>query len=88
MHGLLRTLRDVGFVEQDPDSAAATPVGAGLLQLGATALDHNELRSHALNWTDALAARTGESARVGTWDGGRVVVAHHVFRPDGSRQSC
>ena len=34
-------------------------------------LDANELRSRALNWTDALAARTGESARVAVFRDGR-----------------
>jgi DNA-binding IclR family transcriptional regulator len=86
VHGLVQTLRDVGFVYQDPDSGLYA-VGAGLLQLGATTLDHNELRARALNWTDALAARTGQAALLGTREGGRVVVAHHVFRPDGSAQS-
>ena len=86
MHGLVQTLRDVGFVDQDPDSGLYA-VGAGLLQLGATSLDHNELRSRALNWTDALAARTGLAVLLGTLEGDRVVVVHHVFRPDGSAQA-
>ncbi|MFC4783343.1 IclR family transcriptional regulator [Nocardioides sp. MAHUQ-72] len=86
VHGLVQTLRDVGFVDQDPDSGLYA-VGAGLLQLGATTLDHNELRARALNWTDALAARTGQAALLGTLDGDRVAVVHHVFRPDGSRQT-
>lgn len=84
-HGLLRTLQEVGFVEQDAPTGRYR-VGAGLLQLGSTRLDLNELRSRALNWTDALAARTGESARVAAFRDGKVVVAHHVFRADSSRQ--
>ena len=64
VHGLVQTLRDVGFVDQDPESGLYA-VGAGLLQLGATALDHNELRSRAINWADALAGahRPGRPAR-------------------------
>ena len=43
-----------------------------VFRLGWARLDPNELRSKALNWTDALAARTGESARVAAvhgWSG-------------------
>jgi DNA-binding IclR family transcriptional regulator len=84
-HGLLRTLQDVGFIEQ------AYPTGPyrmtpDIFRLGWARLDANELRSKALNWTDALAARTGESAKVATFTDGRVVIAHHVFRADKSDQ--
>ena len=85
-HGLVQTLRDVGFVDQDPDTGLYA-VGAALLQLGASALDHNELRARALNWTDALAARTGEAVLLATREGHRLVIVHHVFRPDASPQS-
>src|SRR6476659_2878360 len=85
VHGLVQTLRDVGFVDQDAASGLYA-VGAGLLQLGASTLDHNELRTRALNWTDALAARTGQAALLGAREGDRVVVVHHVFRPDASDQ--
>jgi hydrogenase-4 component F len=34
--------------------------------MGSSYLDGNELRSRALNWSDALATRTGESVRIGT----------------------
>jgi DNA-binding IclR family transcriptional regulator len=57
-----------------------------IFRLGWARLDANELRSKALNWTDALAARTGESAKVATFADGRVVIAHHVFRADKSDQ--
>ena len=57
-----------------------------MFRLGWTRLDQNELRARALNWTDALAARTGESARVAAFRGGRAEVAHHVFRADGGTQ--
>ena len=52
-----------------------------------TRLDPNELRSKALNWTDALAARTGESAKVVAFQAGQAVIAHHVFRADRSDQT-
>jgi DNA-binding IclR family transcriptional regulator len=84
-HGILRTLQDVGFVEQDHTSGPYR-VAAEVFRFGWTKLDQNELRSKALNWTDALAARTGESARVAAFHGGRAEVAHHVFRADGGTQ--
>ena len=36
---------------------------------------------------DALAARSNESVRIGTLHEGQVLVVHHVFRPDDSRQA-
>jgi DNA-binding IclR family transcriptional regulator len=84
-HGLVQTLRDVGFVDQDPESGGYL-VGAGLLELGSRSVDLNEVRSRALNWTDALAARSGESAHVAVYSAGQVLIAHHVFRPDASVQ--
>ena len=85
-HGILRTLEDVGFVEQDVPNGPYR-VAADLFHLGrGEKLDPNELRSRAMNWTDALAARTGESARVATFLRGRAEVAHHVFRADGGTQ--
>jgi len=86
VHGILRTLRDVGFVEQDPESGKYQ-LGAALLHMGSSYLDGNELRTRALNWSDALASRSRESVRIGTLHEGRVLVVHHVFRPDDSRQA-
>ncbi len=85
VHGILRTLEDVGFVEQD-QAGGPYRVATEVFRLGWTKLDQNELRSKALNWTDALAARTGESARVAAFHAGRAEVAHHVFRGDGGTQ--
>jgi len=79
VHGLLRTLQEVGFVDQDPASGHYL-VGVDLLHLGSVSLDLNELRSISLNWVDTLAARTGEEARIAAYRGGEVVIAHHVFR--------
>jgi DNA-binding IclR family transcriptional regulator len=86
VHGILRTLQSVGFVEQDPESGKYQ-LGAALLHMGSSYLDGNELRTRALNWSDSLAARSGESVRIGTLHDGRVLLVHHVFRPDDSRQA-
>ncbi len=80
-HGLIRTLVDVGFVDRDAETSRYD-VGRALLQLGSTRLDRNELRSRALNWSDGLAAHTGEAVLVAVFEGGEAVIAHHVFRSD------
>lgn len=85
-HGILRTLQHVGFVEQD-ETSGKYQLGAALLHLGTSYLDVNELRSRSLNWADALAARSGEAVRLGTPLEGRVLVVHHVFRPDDTLQT-
>jgi DNA-binding IclR family transcriptional regulator len=85
-HGILRTLQGVGFVEQD-DETGKYRLGAALLHLGTSYLDVNELRSRAINWADALAARSGEAVRIGTPLEGKVLVVHHVFRPDDTLQT-
>src|ERR1700680_1218060 len=87
VYGILRTLLSVGFVEQDPESGKYR-VGAALLHLGSSYLDGNELRTRALNWSDWLAARTNESVRLGTLHDGKVLVVHHVFRPDNGPPSA
>jgi DNA-binding IclR family transcriptional regulator len=86
VHGLLRTLQKVGFVEQDPESGKYQ-LGAALLHMGSSYLDGNELRTRALNWSDALAARTQEAVRIGTLHDSQVLIVHHVFRPDDSLQT-
>lgn len=85
-HGILRTLHGVGFVEQDQETGKYR-LGAALLHLGTSYLDVNELRSRAINWADALAARSGEAVRIGTPLDGKVLVVHHVFRPDDTLQT-
>jgi len=85
-HGILRTLQRVGFVEQDR-ATGKYQLGAALLHLGTSYLDVNELRSRAINWADALAARSGEAVRIGAPLEGSVLVVHHVFRPDDSLQT-
>ncbi|NRQ32893.1 IclR family transcriptional regulator [Nonomuraea sp. NN258] len=86
LHGILRTLVHVGFVEQD-DGTGKYRLGATLLHLGSSYLDVNELRTRSLNWADALAGRSRESAWIGTPHQGQVLVIHHVFRPDDSMQT-
>jgi DNA-binding IclR family transcriptional regulator len=86
VHGILRTLVRVGFVEQD-QASGKYQLGAALLHLGTSYLDVNELRSRAINWADALASRSGEAVRIGTLLEGKVLVVHHVFRPDDSLQA-
>jgi DNA-binding IclR family transcriptional regulator len=86
IHGILRTLQDVGFIEQDPHTGKYGLVAA-LAEFGSGQPDPNELRSRSINWSDSLAARSGEAAYVGILLGGEVHVVHHVFRPDTSTQT-
>ena len=85
VHGLLQTLQTHGFVEQDKNSEKYQ-LGPGLLQLGYSYLDLNELRARSIPYADRLAARTGEAVRVAVMHGGSVVILHHVFRPGTSFQ--
>jgi DNA-binding IclR family transcriptional regulator len=85
-HGILRTLQHVDFVEQDA-TTGKYQLGAALLHLGTSYLDVNELRSRSINWADALAARSGEAVRLGTPLEGKVLIIHHVFRPDDTLQT-
>ena len=72
-------------MEQDRNSEKYQ-LGPGLLQLGYSYLDLNELRARSIPYADRLAARTGEAVRVGVMHGASVVVVHHVFRPGVSFQ--
>jgi DNA-binding IclR family transcriptional regulator len=85
VHGLLQTLQAHGFVEQDRDSDKYQ-LGAGLLQLGNSYLDLNELRGRSIVHAERLAARADAAVRVGVMHGSSVVVVHHVFRPDATLQ--
>ncbi|MEA2169710.1 MAG: hypothetical protein QOF76_3010 [Solirubrobacteraceae bacterium] len=85
VHGLLQTLQAHGFVEQDRDSGKYQ-LGAGLLQLGNSYLDLNELRARSLVHAERLAGRADAAVRVGVRHGATVVVVHHVFRPDATLQ--
>lgn len=81
VHGLLQTLQSHGFVEQDRHSDKYQ-LGPGLLQLGYSYLDLNELRARSIAHADHLASRASAAVRVGVMHGSSVVVVHHVFRPD------
>ncbi len=54
-------------------------------RLGRT--DVNELRTRAINWSDSLASRSREAVQIGALHDGRVLLVHHVFRPDDSVQA-
>ena len=81
VHGLLRTLEADNLVAQDPDTGKYS-LGPGVLQLGNAYLDGSELRARSLRWAESLAQRACEAVWVATLSGSRVIVLHHVFRPD------
>jgi DNA-binding IclR family transcriptional regulator len=85
VHGILQTLVAHGFVEQDAVSDKYQ-LGPGLLQLGYSYLDLNELRARSITFADRLAIRTNAAVRVGVMHGPAIVVVHHVFRPDATFQ--
>src|SRR4051812_11426788 len=85
VHGLLQTLQAHGFVEQDRESDKYQ-LGAGLLHLGNSYLDLNELRGRSIVHAERLAQRAQAAVRVGVLHGSEVVVVHHVFRPEGAFQ--
>lgn len=80
VHGILRTLQHIGFVERDPGSGKYR-LGAATLHMGSTYLQGSELRTRALTSSDSLAAQTQEAVRLGTLHEGRVLILHHVARP-------
>jgi DNA-binding IclR family transcriptional regulator len=85
VHGLLRSLVTHDLVAQDPVSGKYS-LGAGVLQLGNAYLDGSELRARSLLWAESLAQRANEAVWVATLSGTRVIVLHHVFRPDNTVQ--
>jgi DNA-binding IclR family transcriptional regulator len=72
-------------VAQDPDTGKYS-LGPGVLQLGNAYLDGSELRARSLRWAESLAQRADEAVWVATLSGSRVIVLHHVFRPDNTVQ--
>jgi DNA-binding IclR family transcriptional regulator len=84
VHGIVRTLRVEGLVEQDSSTSLYSP-GPGLRSL-AEGWDRHDLRSRAMNWADALAGSSGCAVYLGVPAGRAVSLVHHVFRPDGSPQ--
>jgi DNA-binding IclR family transcriptional regulator len=85
VHGLLRSLVANDLVEQDAVSGKYS-LGPGVLQLGNAYLDGSELRARSLLWAESLAQRANEAVWVATLSGTRVIVLHHVFRPDNTVQ--
>jgi DNA-binding IclR family transcriptional regulator len=85
VHGLLQTLLAQGFVEQDR-VFEKYQLGAGLLQLGYSYLDVNELRARSITYAARLAVRANCAVRVGVRHGTTAMVVHHVFRPDATLQ--
>jgi DNA-binding IclR family transcriptional regulator len=85
VYGLLRTLQKHDLVAQDPDTGKYS-LGPGVLQLGNAYLDGSELRARSLLWAESLAQRANEAVWVATLSGSRVIVLHHVFRPDNTVQ--
>ncbi len=81
VHGIVRTLALEGLVEQDRDSGKYQ-LGEALLPLGFRYLEANVLRTASLNAAFGLAIRTGESVRVATLHDGKVLIVHHLCRPD------
>ena len=84
VHGIVRTLCDVGFAVQDPGTGHYS-LGSALATLGQH-VDPHLLRSRATNWADGLAARSGLEVQLGVLRGPSVELIAHVFRPDGSPQ--
>lgn len=85
VHGLLRTLEAHELVAQDPETGKYS-LGAGVLQLGNAYLDGSDLRIRSLRWAESLARQAGEAVWVATLSGSRVIVLHHVLRPDDTVQ--
>lgn len=84
VHGLLSTLRSVGWVEQQRPSAPYR-IARELTGLART-VDAADLRSAATPWLDQLAAETGLEVLL-TWrEGPQARVIQHVYRPDNSPQ--
>src|ERR1700744_379222 len=85
VHGLLRTLEQHDLVAQDPDSGKYS-LGPGVVSLGNSFLGGSELRARSLRWTEVLARKADEAVWVAPLTGPRVIVLHHVFRPDDTVQ--
>jgi DNA-binding IclR family transcriptional regulator len=85
VHGLLRTLEKHNLVAQDPDTGKYS-LGPGVVSLGNAFLDGSAVRARSLLWAESLAQRAGEAVWVAILSGSRVIVLHHVFRPDNTVQ--
>ncbi|MCC2275875.1 IclR family transcriptional regulator [Streptomyces sp. ET3-23] len=87
VRALLRDLRSEGLVRDDPDGDACLPAGPLAPAEPAPAPpDCNDLRASAMNWADALAARSGMSVFLAVPHPVGMQIVHHVFRPDNTPQ--
>src|ERR1700744_2350339 len=85
VHGLLRSSDLHDLVAQDPDTGKYSR-GPGVVSLGNSFLGGSELRARSLRWTEVLARKADEAVWVAPLTGPRVIVLHHVFRPDDTVQ--
>lgn len=85
VHGIVRTLVDLEFVEQDESGGAYSP-GARNDSGAVAVIDGNVLRSVAIGWSDTLASLTGAEVWITVPFEQSALVVHHVFRPDDSPQ--
>ena len=75
VHGILGTLLDIGYVDQDEDGSYLT----GVHHNGSPSnLDGNVLRSAAMGWCDTLAAMLDMQVWLEVLDTDAAVVVHHV----------
>src|SRR5260370_23621050 len=85
VHGGVGTVEKHDRVAQDPDTGKYS-LGPGVVSLGNAFLDGSELRARSLLWAESLAQRANEAVWVAILSGSRVIVLHHVFRPDNTVQ--
>lgn len=84
IHGILRTLVELQYVDHD-DADSTYVLGARRHGL-ATHLDGNVLRSAAMGWCDTLASILDVQVWLAVLTEDSAQVVHHVFRPDDSPQ--
>lgn len=86
VHGIVRTLVDLEYLQQDPDTGSYSP-GPRASSPDAVELDGNDLRSISMAWADTLAVSTGCEVLMTLLNGHEADIVHHVFRPDDTPQT-
>jgi DNA-binding IclR family transcriptional regulator len=71
--GLITTLEQQSFLQQDPDTLKYG-VGPKLFELGMVYVGSLEINAKASRLAHALASRSGCNVRIGIWDGGGVLI--------------